>query len=90
MMPVAPSVGTRTLRNPQLPPIATRMKTKKRTRRTPEQKIADLKAKIERIKARAAQAKVKKDPTLRHISGAVRAIDKAAAATKDAVTRHLH
>ena len=63
------------------------MTTKRRNRRTPDQRIADLRAEIERIKARAAQAKVKKDPALRHISGAVRAIDKAAAETKDAATR---
>ncbi len=59
----------------------------KRTRRTAEQRIADLKAEIERIKARAAQQKAKKDPALRHIAGAVRAIDKAMVETKDRVTR---
>ncbi len=63
------------------------MPPNKRTRRTPEQRIADLKAEIERIKARAAQQKIKKDPALRHISGAIRAIDKGAAATEDAATR---
>ncbi len=63
------------------------MTTKKRTRRTPDQMIADLQAEIERVKARAAQAKVKKDPALRHLSAAVRAIDKAAAETTDAATR---
>ena len=60
---------------------------KTRTRRTPEQLIADLEAKIQQVKARAAQAKVKKDPALRHINGAVRSIDKALGATKDAVAR---
>ena len=59
----------------------------KRTRRTPEQMIEDLQAEIERVKARAAQAKVKKDPALRHINAAVKAIDKAADATGDAATR---
>ncbi len=63
------------------------MTTKKRNRRTPEEKIADLQAEIEKIKERAAQAKAKKDPALRHISSAVRAIDKAAAETKDSATR---
>ena len=63
------------------------MMTKKRTRRTPEQMIADLQAEIERVKARAARAMVKKDPALRHISGAVRSIDKATAETKDPATR---
>ncbi len=63
------------------------MPPKKRKRRTPEQQIADLKAEIERIKARAAQQKIKKDPALRHISGAVRSIDKALGETKDNATR---
>jgi hypothetical protein len=58
-----------------------------KTRRTPDQRIADLRAEIERIKAREAEQKVKKDPALRHISGAVRALDKATAATQDKATR---
>jgi hypothetical protein len=62
-------------------------RTEKRARRTPEQMIEDLQAEIERIKTRAAQAKVKKDPALRHINGAVRSIDKAAKATSDAAIR---
>ena len=63
------------------------MPPKKRTRRTPDQIVADLQAEIQRLKARAAHAKAKKDPTLRQISAAVRAIDKALDATKDAATR---
>ena len=59
----------------------------KHARRTADERIADLKAEIERIKARAAQQKVKKDPALRHISAAVRSIDKATAATRDTATR---
>ncbi len=59
----------------------------KHARRTADERIADLKAEIERIKARAAQQKVKKDPALRHISAAVRAIDKAMGETKDKATR---
>ncbi len=58
-----------------------------RTRRTAEERIAELNAEIERIKAREAEQKVKKDPALRHISGGVRAIDKATAATQDKATR---
>jgi hypothetical protein len=58
-----------------------------RTRRTPEQLIEDLQKKIEQVKARAARAKVKKDPALRHINGAVRSIDKAAKATGDNAVR---
>ncbi len=57
------------------------------SRRTAEERIAELQAEIERIKAREAEQKVKKDPALRHISGAVRAIDKAAASTQDKATR---
>ena len=59
----------------------------KRTRRTAEQRIADLKAEIDRIKARASRQKIKKDPALRHISGAVRSIDKALGETSDNATR---
>jgi hypothetical protein len=58
-----------------------------RTRRSPEQLIEDLQKKIEEVKARAARAKVKKDPALRHINGAVRSIDKAAKATGDTTVR---
>jgi hypothetical protein len=62
-------------------------KGQKRTRRTPEQLIAELEAKIAGVKRRAEQQKVKKDPALRHITGAVRAIDKAASSTQDGATR---
>jgi hypothetical protein len=62
-------------------------KGQKRTRRTPEQLIAELEAKIASVKRRAETQKVKKDPALRHISGAVRSMDKAMAATQDAATR---
>ncbi len=60
--------------------------TQRRKRRTEEEQIADLKAEIERLKARAAEKKVKKDPALRHISGAIKAIDKAASLTEDKAT----
>ena len=56
-------------------------------RRTVEQRIADLHAEITRIKSRAAEQKIKKDPALRHISAAVRSIDKALGETKDKATR---
>jgi hypothetical protein len=62
-------------------------KNDKRARRSPEKMIEDLQAEIERIKTRAAQARVKKDPALRHINGAVRSIDKAARATSDSAIR---
>jgi len=56
-------------------------------RRTAEQRIAELQAEIERIKAREAEQKVKKDPALHHISGAVRALDKALKESEDKATR---
>jgi hypothetical protein len=46
-----------------------------RTRRTPEQQIADLEAKIAVIKHRAERQKVKKSPVLRHVRAAVKSID---------------
>jgi len=58
-----------------------------RTRRNEEQLIADLEQKIEQIKARAAAKAAKKDPTLRHIAKAIKAIDSATSATGDAATR---
>jgi hypothetical protein len=61
--------------------------TATRTRRTTEQRIADLQAQVEKLKAQAAAKKLKKDPSLRHISAAVRSLDKATAATGDKTTR---
>lgn len=60
---------------------------KTRTRRTVADRVADLQAQIAKIKAKAEQMKVKKDPALRHISGAVRSIDKALHESKDKATR---
>lgn len=62
-------------------------KGQKRTRRTPEQLIAELEARIAGVKRRAETQKVKKDPALRHISMAVRSMDKAMGSTQDAATR---
>jgi hypothetical protein len=59
----------------------------KPTRRTEEDLIAELEAKIAAIKTRAARKQVRKDPSLRHISGAVRSIDKALAESSDNATR---
>lgn len=59
----------------------------RRVRRSPEQLIADLQAKIEAVKRRAAQQKVKKSPALRHMSAALKSIDKALGETNDAATR---
>jgi hypothetical protein len=58
-----------------------------RTRRTEEDRIAELEAKIAQIKARAERKKVKKDPSLKHMSAALRSIDKALAGSGDTATR---
>jgi hypothetical protein len=60
---------------------------KKRSRRTPQQQIADLQAKIASIKQRAEQKKAMKDPAVKHITAALRSIDRALAESKDAATR---
>ena len=60
---------------------------KKRVRRDAEQLVADLEAKIEAIKARAARKRAKANPAVRHTVAAVRNIDKAMAATTDGVLR---
>ena len=58
-----------------------------RTIRTPDQRIADLEAHIEQVKRRAAAKKVKQNPVLRYVSGALRSIDKALASSEDQVAR---
>jgi hypothetical protein len=78
---------------PALPELAraisnlTMSKSNERTRRTPEQRIADLQAKIQAIKQRAERAKVKRSPALRHMNAALKSIEKAMAETEDAATR---
>lgn len=59
----------------------------KRVRRSPEQLIADLQKKIEQIKVRAEQKKVKASPVLRYVRAAVTSIDKAMNETPDVTTR---
>jgi hypothetical protein len=56
-------------------------------RRTEEQRIAALEAQIVALKAKAAATKVKKDPALKYVSKAMKAIDTAACETKDAAMR---
>lgn len=58
-----------------------------RQHRTEEARIAELEAKIAAIRARAERKKVKKDPSLHHISAAVRSVDKALGETSDAAMR---
>jgi hypothetical protein len=60
----------------------------RRQRRTDEQIIADLQRKIEQVKRNAERKKAKRDPSLRHVSAALRSIDKAVAHTGDAATRN--
>ena len=62
-------------------------KTIERTRRSPEQRIADLQAKIEAIKQQAERAKTKRNPALRHMTAALKAVDKAMAESEDNATR---
>jgi hypothetical protein len=57
---------------------------RKRTRRNEDQIIADLESKIAALKARAQR---KKDPALKHVTAAMRSIDKALEATDDTATR---
>jgi len=59
----------------------------KRSRRTEYQLIADLQTKIAALKARAEERKIPKDPAIRFVKAAVKAIDKAAGETKDAAMR---
>ncbi|HEV8244452.1 MAG TPA: hypothetical protein VGP93_01660 [Polyangiaceae bacterium] len=56
-------------------------------RRTEEQRIAQLEAQIAELKAKAAARKVQKDPALKHVSKALKAVDAAASETKDAAMR---
>lgn len=63
--------------------------TKTYTRRTPEQIVADLEAKIEAVKARAAAKEAKGTPEGQALIAAVRAIDKAAAVAGEAQNQEL-
>jgi len=55
----------------------------RRQRRSIDQQIADLAAKIEAIKQREARKQARADPALRHAAAAVKAIDRALDATED-------
>lgn len=65
----------------------TKPKDVQRQRRTLDQKIADLQAKIAALKDREAEKQAQADPALRHARLALRAIDKALAATENATTQ---
>lgn len=59
----------------------------RRKRRGTDQMIADLEAKIAAIKARELRKKAKADPVMRYATAAVKSIDKATSATRDADVR---
>ncbi len=63
------------------------MSNTKQSRRSEEQMIRDLEARIANLKARAAEKKVKKDPARRHVTKAVKAVDAAMAETRDQALR---
>jgi hypothetical protein len=71
---------TKTVKLTPVPP-------KQRIRRTEEQLIQDLEARIQQLKVRAVTKVAKKDPAIGHISKAVRSIDNALSATGDATLR---
>jgi hypothetical protein len=56
-------------------------------RRSETERIAALEARIAALKARLEQKKIKRDPALKHVSKAVRAIDTAMGETKDHALR---
>lgn len=59
--------------------------------RSEEERIKALEAQIEALKQRKVQKQQRKDPTHRHMTGAVRSIDQALSATSDHATReHLN
>lgn len=61
--------------------------TPRRKRRGVEEMIAALEAQITSIKTREARRQAKADPAARHVSAAIRAIDKALDLVKDANTK---
>jgi hypothetical protein len=67
--------------------VPVREPTQKRIRRSEDQLIADLQAKIEALKVKAAAKRATKDPAAKHTAMAVRAIDEALAQAKDSTQR---
>lgn len=60
---------------------------KPRARRSEEERIADLERRIAEIKARAERKKAKANPAVRHTVAALKAVDKALAASTDGAVR---
>src|SRR5262245_26439291 len=61
----------------------------RRKRRSIDGQIADLQAKISSIKEREARRQAKSDPALRYVSSALKAVDKALAASEDGRLKKL-
>lgn len=59
----------------------------RRKRRALDERIAELEAKIAAIRSREAEKKAKADPMLRHVRTALKALDKALAATNDGASK---
>ncbi len=59
----------------------------RRKRRALDERIAELEAKIAAIRTREAEKKAKADPMLRHVRAALKALDKALAATTDGASK---
>ncbi len=61
--------------------------TPTRRRRSYDERIADLEAQLAKMKAQAERKKVKKDPSLKHVSSALRSVEKALSLTEDVATK---
>src|SRR5262245_36292449 len=72
---------------PQAPMAKQKKQAVQRQRRSVDQKIADLTAKIVALKEREARKQAKADPALRHASAALKSVDKALAEAKDLAMR---
>lgn len=59
----------------------------KRSRRTPEQQIADLQAKITELQERKERREALQDPARRHVAAALRTVDKALEVCSDAALK---
>lgn len=63
---------------------------KRRTRRTPEERIAELQAKIREVQARAAAKEMKTSAAIKKALTAVRALDKGMELAHEEGNSHLH
>src|SRR5258706_3627050 len=75
---------------PDLPPrpeVLNMLNSDTRARRSEAERIADLERKIADLKARAERKKARTNPSVRHVVAALRSIDKALGTTQDAVVR---